>query len=46
MAVHITEPEVRKDIMVFANAMFEGGMTDDPAAIVEAWITEWRLAQW
>ena len=38
----ITEEEVRKDVMVFANLMFEGGITDDPLSVVDAWVSEWR----
>jgi hypothetical protein len=37
MAKEITEDEVRKDEMVFANILFERGMTDDPLGVVDAW---------
>ncbi|HSY99994.1 MAG TPA: hypothetical protein VK788_10880 [Terriglobales bacterium] len=43
MAKEITEDEVRKDVMVFANVLFERGMTDDPQGVVDAWVSEWRL---
>ena len=43
MAKEITEEEVRDDVMVFANVLFERGMTDDPQGIVDAWVREWRL---
>ena len=43
MVNEITEEEVRNDVMVFANVLFERGMTDDPLGIVDAWVREWRL---
>lgn len=42
MAREITEDEVRKDVMVFANILFERGITDDPLGVVDAWVSEWR----
>jgi hypothetical protein len=42
MVNDITEEEVRKDVMVFANVLFERGMTDDPLGVVDAWLSEWR----
>jgi hypothetical protein len=35
MAKEITEDEVREDVMVFANVLFERGMTDDPLGVVD-----------
>ena len=43
MANETTEEEVRNDVRVFANFLFERGITDDPLDIVDAWVTEWRL---
>ena len=43
MANETTEEEVRHDVMVFANVLFERGITDDPIGIVDAWVREWRL---
>ena len=37
MVNEITEEEVRNDVMVFANVLFERGMTEDPLGIVDAW---------
>jgi hypothetical protein len=42
MAREITEEEVRDDVMVFANVLFERGMTDDRLSVVDAWVSEWR----
>jgi hypothetical protein len=28
--------------MVFANILFERGMTDDPLSVVDEWVSEWR----
>ena len=43
MDKEITEDdEVRGDVMVFANLLFERGMTDDALAVVDAWVREWR----
>jgi hypothetical protein len=42
MTKEITEDEVRKDVMVFANILFERGMTDDLLGVVDAWVSEWR----
>jgi hypothetical protein len=39
----ITEENVRNDVMVFANVLFERGMTDDPLGVVDALVSEWRL---
>jgi hypothetical protein len=36
----ITEENVRNDVMVFANILFERGMTDDPLSVVNAWVSE------
>jgi hypothetical protein len=42
MTKEITEDEVRKDVMVFANVLFERGMTDEPLGIVDEWVRQWR----
>ena len=42
MANDITEEEVRNDVRVFANVLFECGMTDDPLGVVNAWVRQWR----
>jgi len=42
MVNDITEEEVRKDVMVFANVLFERGMTDDRLGVVDAWVRDWR----
>jgi hypothetical protein len=42
LAKEITEEEVRDDVMVFANVLFERGMTDDRLSVVDAWVSEWR----
>lgn len=44
MTKEITEDEVRKDVMVFANILFERGITDDRLGVVDAWVSEWRSA--
>ena len=33
---------MRKDVMVFANVLFERRMRDDPLSVVDAWVSEWR----
>ena len=38
----ITEEEVRKDVMVFANVLFERRMTDEPLGVVDEWGRQWR----
>ena len=42
MAEEITEDEVRNDVTVFANLLFERGMTDDPLGVVDEWVRQWR----
>ena len=42
MANEITEEEVRDDVMVFANVLFERGMTDDRLSVVDEWVRQWR----
>ena len=42
MVNDITENEVRNDVMVFANLLFERGMTDDRLGVVDEWVRQWR----
>jgi hypothetical protein len=42
MANDVTEEGVRNDVMVFANILFERGMTDDPLDVVDAWVRQER----
>jgi hypothetical protein len=42
MAKEITEEEVRDDVMVFANVLFERDMTEDRLSVVDDWVRQWR----
>jgi hypothetical protein len=42
MVNDITEKEVRKDVLVFANVLFERGMADEPLRVVDDWVRQWR----
>lgn len=42
MVNDITEEEVRKDVLVFANVLFERGMTAEPLSVIDDWVRQWR----